>query len=83
MFPGKKDIDLGKEGYDKLLGGGNLNTKIKIKVNSASEKALKKIKDKGGEVALPEIKEVEKVVKETEIKKEVTEEIPEEVPKEK
>jgi len=83
LFPGKKDIDLGKEGYDKLLGGGNLNTKIKIKVNSASEKALKKIKDKGGEVALPEIKEVEKVVKETEIKKEVTEEIPEEVPKEK
>ena len=54
-FPNKKDIDLKKEGFDKLLGGGNLNTKLKIKVNSASEKAIEKIKDKGGEVVLPEL----------------------------
>ena len=53
-FPGKNDIDLNKEGFDKLLGSGSLNTKIKIKVNSASEKAIGKIKDKGGEVILPE-----------------------------
>jgi large subunit ribosomal protein L15 len=54
-FPSKKDIDLKKEGYDKLLGGGKLKTKLKIKVNSASEKAIEKIKDKGGEVVLLEL----------------------------
>jgi large subunit ribosomal protein L15 len=62
-FPGKKDIDLEKEGFDKLLGSGSLNTKIKIKVNSASEIAIGKIKDKGGEVILPE-KPQEPVVEE-------------------
>ncbi len=67
MFPSKNDIDLGKEGFDKLLGGGKLNYKIKIKVDSASEKAVEKVKDKGGEVILPEIKTVEKPVVEEEI----------------
>jgi len=62
VFPGKKDIDLGTEGYDKLLGGGNLNNKIKIKVESASEKAVEKVKDKGGEVILPEVKTVKEPV---------------------
>jgi len=62
-FPGKKDIDLGKEGYDKLLGGGKLNTKMKIKVNSASEKAINKIEEKGGEVVLPALPK-EKVIEE-------------------
>ena len=55
IFPGKNDIDLTKEGFDKLLGGGRLNKKLKIKVNSASEKAIAKIKDKGGEIILPKI----------------------------
>jgi len=54
-FPGKDSIDLEKEGYDKLLGGGVINTKLKIKVNSASEKAIEKIKEKGGEIILPEM----------------------------
>jgi large subunit ribosomal protein L15 len=54
-FPSKKDIDLEKEGFDKLLGGGKLNSKLKIKVDSASEKAIEKIKEKGGEVILPEL----------------------------
>jgi large subunit ribosomal protein L15 len=54
-FPGKNNIDLEKEGFDKLLGSGVINTKIKIKVNSASEKAIEKIKEKGGEITLPEI----------------------------
>ena len=49
-FPGKKDIDLTKEGYDKLLGAGNINSTLKIKVKSASQKAIDKIKEKGGEV---------------------------------
>jgi large subunit ribosomal protein L15 len=59
LFPGKTDIDLTKEGYDKLLGGGNIKTKIKIKVDSASEKAVTKIEEKGGEVILPEEEFVE------------------------
>ncbi len=54
-FPGKNDIDLGKEGFNKLLGGGSLNKKMKVKVSSASEKAIEKIKEKGGEIILPEI----------------------------
>jgi len=53
-FPGKNSIDLEKEGFDKLLGSGIVNIKLKIKVNSASEKAIEKIKEKGGEIILPE-----------------------------
>lgn len=55
MFPGKKEIDLRKQGYSKLLGSGRIKTKIKIKVDSASSKAIEKIEEKGGEVILPEI----------------------------
>ena len=60
-FPGKIDLDLNKEGYDKLLGGGKLNKKYKIKVNSASEKALMKVEEKGGEIILPKQAEPEPV----------------------
>ena len=55
-FPGKKEINLTEEGYDKLLGGGELVDKIKVKVDSASGKAVEKIKEQGGEVILPEPK---------------------------
>jgi large subunit ribosomal protein L15 len=55
IFPGKNDINLTKEGFDKLLGSGSINKKLKIKVNNASEKAIAKIKEKGGEIILPEI----------------------------
>jgi large subunit ribosomal protein L15 len=53
IFPNTKDIDLGKEGYDKLLGGGKIKISLKIKVKHASEKAIIKIKENGGEVILP------------------------------
>jgi len=53
-FPGKKNIDLTEEGFDKLLGGGKIKSSLKIKVNSASEKAVEKIKEKAGEVVIPE-----------------------------
>jgi len=76
LFPGKKDIDLTKEGYDKLLGGGSIKTKIKIKIDSASEKAVAKIEDKGGKVILPK----EEFVEQT--SEEVAEDAPEEVVKE-
>jgi large subunit ribosomal protein L15 len=71
-FPGKKDIDLKKEGFDKLLGGGNLNSKLKVKVDSASEKAIDKINQKGGQVILPEIPEEQ--IKKEETNKEIIEE---------
>lgn len=74
-FPGKKDIDLEKEGYNKLLGGGILSGKLKIKVNSASEKAIEKIKGKGGEIILPEIAK-EKPVEEEQVKEEQVEKEP-------
>jgi len=69
LFPGKKDIDLTKEKYDKLLGGGSIKTKIKIKVDSASEKAVKKIEEKGGEVILPEEKIEEQTSEKSSVEK--------------
>ncbi len=45
-------IDLDKMGYDKLLGKGNISSKLKITVKEASKKALEKIKKKGGEVVI-------------------------------
>ena len=51
-FPGKKDINLTKEGFDKLLGGGKINSSLKIKVNAASQKAIDKIAEKGGDVKI-------------------------------
>jgi large subunit ribosomal protein L15 len=57
-FPGKATIDLGKEGFDKLLGAGSLDRKLKVKVDNASEKAISKIREKGGEITLPEVKDL-------------------------
>jgi large subunit ribosomal protein L15 len=51
-FPGKKTINLTEEGYDKLLGAGQIKSKLKITVNSASEKAVDKIKEQGGDIIL-------------------------------
>ena len=65
-FPGKKEINLTEEGFDKLLGGGKIATKIKVTVNSASEKAIAKIQEIGGEVVLPEEEFVEQEVAEEE-----------------
>jgi len=49
-FPGKKTIDLTKEGYDKVLGAGKVDISLKLTVKTASQKAIEKIKDKGGEI---------------------------------
>lgn len=65
-FPGRNSIDLEKEGFDKLLGSGVINSKLKIKVNSASEKAIEKIKEKGGEIILPETQKEQ--IKEEQVK---------------
>jgi large subunit ribosomal protein L15 len=53
-FHGKKEIDLSKEGFDKLLGGGLVEHGYKIKVKSASQKAIDKIAEHGGEVKIEE-----------------------------
>lgn len=53
-FHGKKEIDLSKEGFDKLLGGGLVEHGYKIKVKSASQKAIDKISEQGGEVKIEE-----------------------------
>ena len=43
-------IDLESMGIDKLLGAGKINTPIKVKVSGATERAIEKIKNVGGEV---------------------------------
>ncbi len=53
-YPGKKEINLTKEGVDKLLGGGTVKNKLKITVNKASQKAVEKIKEQGGDIITPE-----------------------------
>jgi len=53
-FHGKKEIDLSKEGFDKLLGGGIVEHGYKIIVKSASQKAIDKIAKLGGEVKVEE-----------------------------
>ena len=52
-FPNKKNIDLREKGYTKLLGAGNITKKLKIKVDKASKKAVKKVEGEDGEVVLP------------------------------
>ena len=71
-FPGKKTINLTDEGFDKLLGGGKITTKIKITVSSASEKAVEKINEQGGEVILPKPEFVEQKQDEDVIKEETS-----------
>ena len=49
--PKEKDfyvVDAGKLGYQKILGGGKLNIKLKIKADYFSENAIQKIKESGG-----------------------------------
>jgi large subunit ribosomal protein L15 len=43
-------IDLSAIGYEKLLGRGNLTRKINVIVDSFSERAEKKITEKGGQI---------------------------------
>lgn len=51
-FTGQKDIDLTKEGFGKLLGGGKINSSLKIRVKAASQKAIDKIAEQNGEVKI-------------------------------
>ena len=44
-------VDLEKLGYNKLLGDGRISTKLKIKTPYASQKAIEKVREAGGEVS--------------------------------
>lgn len=46
----ENNIDLRKLGYEKLLGKGNINKKIKVIVESFSKSAKEKIEKIGGQV---------------------------------
>jgi large subunit ribosomal protein L15 len=50
LFPGKNEINLKNEGFDKLLGKGCVASKIKVIVPSATKRAIEKVSEKGGEV---------------------------------
>ena len=54
LFPNKEEINLKEEGFDKLLGKGDINSKVRIMVPRATERAIKKIEEKGGEVVIIE-----------------------------
>ncbi len=45
-------VDILKIGYNKLLGGGKITKKYKIKTEYASKNVIEKIKKAGGEVIL-------------------------------
>lgn len=45
-------INLVELGYEKLLGKGNIEFPVKVIVKKASEKAVKKIKEAGGEIII-------------------------------
>lgn len=51
---GKKILDLSSLGYDKLLGGGQLNTAYSVKIQQYTASAAEKIKKAGGEVLVVE-----------------------------
>lgn len=48
------EVDLGELGYNKLLGGGVVKYKLKVKVQTATKTAIDKIKQSGGEVIVEE-----------------------------
>ena len=71
LAEGKKEIDLGKHGYDKVLGRGNISKALTVKAYTFSRKAQEKIEKAGGKVVAEFLPE-EEVVEETD--EEVTEE---------
>lgn len=60
LIIGKNEVNLRDLGFSKLLGKGK-GIKLKIIVESASAKAIEKVKAAGGEVILPKIQEVKTI----------------------
>jgi large subunit ribosomal protein L15 len=48
----KTEINLSDLKFNKLLGNGKINTKVKITVDYASKKAIEKVTAAGGEIIL-------------------------------
>jgi large subunit ribosomal protein L15 len=55
---GKKEIDLRKLGYGKLLGRGEIKSAFRIEVDRFSKSAKEKIESAGGSIIEKEIKEL-------------------------
>ncbi|MFQ6127647.1 MAG: uL15m family ribosomal protein [Thermoplasmata archaeon] len=53
-------VDLEKMGIDKLLGRGQIRTKMKILVGEATDSAIEKVQKAGGDVIIPGTKEAER-----------------------
>lgn len=49
-FAGQSSVDLAEHGYTKLLGAGQVPSKVDVKVEAASAKAVEKIQAAGGSV---------------------------------
>lgn len=49
-LPDTKEINLTKEGYNKLLGAGKITKPVKITVKKASKKAEEKVTKAGGTI---------------------------------
>ena len=45
-------LDLNSLGYDRLLGGGQVNGKFEVRINRISDKAREKVEQSGGEVVV-------------------------------
>ncbi|HEY4657736.1 MAG TPA: uL15 family ribosomal protein [Candidatus Bathyarchaeia archaeon] len=50
---GKIRLDLTKAGYQKLLGQGTIKRPVRVIVLRASEHAVEKVREAGGEIVLP------------------------------
>jgi len=51
---GRPVLDLSAVGFDKLLGGGNVSRPLRVLASKASEMAVVKVKEAGGEVVVPQ-----------------------------
>ncbi len=49
---GMEEVDLTKLGFDKLVSKGRISKPIKVIVKEATERAIEKVREAGGEVVL-------------------------------
>lgn len=59
-WPGQASLDLGKLGFTKLLGAGEIKRAVQVTVEAASGSALKKVQAAGGKVQTSRVKKAKK-----------------------